>query len=141
MATLAIGTCQLAEWRFAQALRWSDTPPGGFLAAWLALGPKVAPEERVAAFQAGTYGYFSGRDVINLDGKVNQDAFVAMKNRRLHDYIAEQRIRYIIDGERMLWALSERHAPPGALRIRRVAADPSGSGVQLFQVGDPSRSN
>ena len=133
-AAFVIVACQLAEWRFVRTLRWSDAPPAGFLATWQAFAPRIAPDERVAAFQAGTYGYFAGRDVINLDGKVNQDAFTALKDQRLHEYISAQHIRYIIDGKRMLAALSERYAPPGSLPIRSIAVDPSG--VHLFRVGD-----
>ena len=133
-AAFVIVACQVAEWKFVRTLRWSDAPPAGFLAMWQTFGPRIAPDERVAAFQAGTYGYFAGRDVINLDGKVNQDAFAALKDQRLHQYISAQHIRYIIDGKQMLAALCERHAPAGALPIRSIALDPSG--VHLFRVGD-----
>ena len=134
LVAVAIIACQLAQWRFFARLRWSDAPAGGFLATWHALGSRVDPQARIGAFQAGIYGWFSGRDIVNLDGKVNQDAAAALRDKRLHEYIRRQGIRYVLDGQRMLHALCARHAPPDAATFRSIAQDPSGSGVQLFEV-------
>jgi hypothetical protein len=134
LIAVAIVACQLAQWRFFGRLRWSASPPGGFLATWNALGAGVDPQARIGAFQAGVYGWFSGRDIVNLDGKVNQDAVAALRDKRLHEYVRRQGIRYILDGQRMLHALCARHAPPGTVSFRSLAQDPSGSGVQLFEV-------
>ena len=134
LVAVAIVACQLAQWRFFTRLRWSDTPPGGFLATWQTLGSRLDPEARIGAFQAGIYGWFSGRDIVNLDGKVNQDAAGALREEQLHEYVRRQGIRYVLDGQRMLHALCARHAPPGTVAFRSIARDPSGSGVQLFEV-------
>jgi hypothetical protein len=131
---LVLAAGQLAQCRFFTRLRWSEAPTGGFLATWHALGAGLDPHERVGAFQAGIYGWFSGRDIINLDGKVNQDAAAALRDKGLHQYIREREIRYVVDGQRMLNALCTRHAPPGTVSFRSIARDPSGNGVHVFEV-------
>lgn len=133
VVAVAIVACQLAQGRFFGRLRWSETPPGGFLGAWNALGSRVDAQARIGAFQAGIYGWFSGRDIVNLDGKVNQDAAAALHGKRLHEYVRRQGIRYVIEWPRMLDALCARHAPRGAVSFRSIAKDP-GSGIQLFEV-------
>jgi hypothetical protein len=132
---LAVVACQLAEGRFFARLRWTDTPPSGFLASWTTLGAGVDPRARIGAFQAGIYGYFSGRDIINLDGKVNQDAYAAVRDRRLHEYVRAQGIRYILDVEWMLQTFWLRYAPPGSVSYRSVGGA-GGSRVQLFEIVD-----
>jgi hypothetical protein len=135
VVALAIVGCQLAQWRFFTRLRWSEAPAVSALASWRALAARVPADARIGAFQAGLFGWFGGgRDVINLDGKVNQDAFNALRERRLHDYIRAQGVRYIIDGKWILHALCARHVPPGGPSFRSIAQ--GDDGVQLFEVVD-----
>lgn len=51
----------------------------------------------VGVFNAGLEGYFSSVRVVNLDGLVNNSAFVALKNHELWKYLADQHIGYISD--------------------------------------------
>jgi hypothetical protein len=137
MATAAIAVaivaCQLAQWRFFARLRWSDAPPGGFLAAWEALAPHIGPDQRVGAFQAGIYGYFSGRDIVNLDGKVNQDAAAALRDGRLDAYIRALNLRYVIEAESVFRVLHHHQDPASGLSFRPVAAI---GGTRLYEVVD-----
>ncbi len=55
------------------------------------------PADRVAAFNAGVIGYFSERVVINLDGVVNPDAFQALREHRLLDYLRAMDVTYAAD--------------------------------------------
>ena len=50
----------------------------------------------VGAIQTGTLGYFHDRTV-NLDGKVNIDAYHAVKSRRAGPYIPSTDIEYLLD--------------------------------------------
>jgi len=129
---VAILVCQVTEWRFATAIRWSNAPPGGFLATWETLGRRVDRTARLGAFQAGIYGYFSGRDVINLDGKVNQDAFAALRDKRLHEYIRQQGVRYVLDYDWVLEALCGRYAEGSGLSFRSIAD--TGGVTHLYEV-------
>lgn len=63
----------------------------------------VAPATWVAAVQTGTLGFFHDRTV-NLDGKVNPQALVLLKQNRIPEYVAGSRwgkeqaaIDYIVD--------------------------------------------
>jgi hypothetical protein len=59
---------------------------------------KNTPESAViGSFNAGIYSYFSGRKVVNLDGVINDNALRALKDKRLLDYIDEQRIEYLVE--------------------------------------------
>lgn len=124
--------CQATEWRFVAGIRWSHAPPAGLLASWEALGRRVDRTERLGAFQAGIYGYFSGRDVINLDGKVNQDAFAALRDKRLHEYIQQQGVRYVLDYDWVLEALCARYAEGSGMSFRPVAD--TGGVTHLYEV-------
>ena len=136
VGALAIAACHLAQWKCFGKLRWSEVPAAGFLASWRGIGAEVDPQARLGAFQAGIHGYFGQRDVVNLDGKVNQDALAAMKGKRLHEYIRAQGVRFILDRDWILDAMCTRHAPPGSFSYRPVAVGKRG-GVQLFEVLDP----
>jgi hypothetical protein len=64
-------------------------------ARWLAT--RTPPQARIGAFNAGIYSYFSGRSVVNLDGVVNADAFVARRDGRLLDYALAAAIDHVVD--------------------------------------------
>jgi hypothetical protein len=55
------------------------------------------PEAVIGSFNAGIFGYFSGRRVVNLDGVINEDAYLALAARRLSDYIDRTGIGWVID--------------------------------------------
>lgn len=132
-AAILIG-CQLMQIDTLLRLHVTRLPRGGFLASWQQLGPQIDPTARVGAFQAGIIGYFSQRDVVNLDGKVNGAAYEAIRNRRLYQYVREQHIDYIVDWEWVLYCLCLRDAPRGALPIQRVGREPAGARLALFYV-------
>jgi len=53
--------------------------------------------EKVAAFQCGAIGYFSGRRVVNLDGKVNPEALAALKSGDLAGYLIKEKVDIVLD--------------------------------------------
>ncbi len=57
----------------------------------------TTPDTIIGSFNSGIYGYFSGRKVVNLDGVINNNAYYAIRDKRLYAYIDEQNISYIID--------------------------------------------
>lgn len=56
----------------------------------------VREDEWIAAFQTGTLGYFHDR-TINLDGKVNPEAFAAQQERAIARYVVGKPVRYLVD--------------------------------------------
>ena len=136
-AVLLVG-CELGHINSLAKLHSSRVPNGGFLASWQRLGPSVGPTAKIGAFQAGIIGYFSQRDVVNLDGKVNPAAYSAIRNRRLYQYVREQGIDYIMDWEWILYCLCLRYAPTGALPLQCVDRERVGAGLSLLHVGPRS---
>ena len=57
----------------------------------------VGPEEQVGIFQSGTVGFLFPYTVVNLDGKVNPDAFHAYAEGRLPEYVDSMNFEYIVD--------------------------------------------
>ena len=53
--------------------------------------------ETIGVFQSGTIGYLSGRHVINLDGKVNREAFDALRAGHLEAYVESAGIDLVMD--------------------------------------------
>ncbi len=54
-------------------------------------------ESELGSFNSGIYAYYSGRRVVNLDGVVNHDAYVAVKNRSVLPYLRRVGIDLLID--------------------------------------------
>ena len=55
------------------------------------------PDARVAAFNCGTFGYLTPRQVVNLDCVVNNRALPWLERRELPGFIAANRIGWIVD--------------------------------------------
>jgi len=53
---------------------------------------RVPPGVRVGVVQSGVVGYYAGRPVVNLDGKVNPLAMRALREGRMWDYLGRERI-------------------------------------------------
>jgi hypothetical protein len=54
------------------------------------------PEARVGSFQSGTIGYFD-RNVVNLDGKLNNDALKAQMNHTMAQYLDREGINVLVE--------------------------------------------
>jgi len=53
--------------------------------------------DTIGVFQSGAIGYLSGRRVINLDGKVNREAFAALRAGKLSSYVRTAGIDVVMD--------------------------------------------
>lgn len=128
--TLGPGTRTLHAVMYTQGVPWlqAHTPPSAV----------------IGSFNAGIFGYFSGRRVVNLDGVVNEHAYEALAARRLADYVRETEIEWLIDWAGQLeWFLarfSTRSRFP--LEVAPVAAfelPPSGKErLVVYRVLQPS---
>ncbi len=65
------------------------------VATWL--NNQLPAQTRVGAFQSGILGYYSTVPIVNLDGKVNSDARIAMERQAMWDYICAAQIDYVTD--------------------------------------------
>ena len=63
----------------------------------------LPPNAIVGSWNSGIFGFFSEREVVNLDGLINNDILVYLKSNSLYDYIEKRKINYIIDYDVMLY--------------------------------------
>jgi hypothetical protein len=93
-----------------------------------ALEAKTPAGARVGAFQAGYVGYFSaGRTVVNLDGVVNPKAYAALRDGRLYNYLASEKIEYVADYKNIV----------DRLLLPRLGADPAAALAPLSAPDEP----
>jgi hypothetical protein len=85
---------------WSQSFRSFPVYPFYDIAKWV--DSNVERGETVGVLQCGTIGYFSKRQVINLDGKVNREAVKALKEQDLIGYAEKEEIDIIIDHSRIL---------------------------------------
>ena len=90
------------------------TPVYGFYDAARWVASHTDATETIGVFQGGAIGYLSNRRVVNLDGKVNREAFEALRGRRMNEYVRGSGIDLVMDSERVLnlflgpWSDAER---------------------------------
>ncbi len=110
-----------AEGQPYATLARGGAPPNGFVSAWRRMAPRVAADQRIGAFQAGALAYFSGRPVVNLDGKVNPDAQRALHAGAIGPYLLERGVDLVFDWQWIVYALCARRLGPDApLRLELV---------------------
>jgi hypothetical protein len=80
---------------FSQAFRTRPIYPFYDIARWV--NQNTEEGERIGVFQCGMIGYLSDREIINLDGKVNREAFAAMKSGTIDRYLCDEGIDVVID--------------------------------------------
>lgn len=54
------------------------------------------PTIKVGSFQSGVIGYFNS-NVVNLDGKINKDALLALRQNKLDEFVDKEKIDVLID--------------------------------------------
>jgi hypothetical protein len=81
---------------------------------------EAPPGLRVGMLQSGVTGYFSGRDVVNLDGKVNPGAMRALRAGSMAEYLREERIDLVGDWSDLVEAAIFGRA--GSHELKRQAA-------------------
>ncbi len=59
----------------------------------------VDDDVSIGSFNAGIIGYMSERNVVNLDGLVNNSVVRYLEEKRLWDYVRERKIGYLVDSD------------------------------------------
>ncbi len=81
-------------------------------AVWL--NTHTEGNEKIGAISAGIYGYMTRR-TIDLAGVVNEEAYRAMREKRIFAYLLEKDISYLVDREDMVRFYSRRFDRDGFL--------------------------
>jgi hypothetical protein len=112
---MSLNRVQNGNYRFLHVVDW--------------IAARTAPDARIGVFNSGAIGYFSDRQIVNLDGKVNAAAREALRTDRLCWYIESQQLDYVIDHEWIVQHLLLSHTrDPGCIGFERVEDD-GGLGV------------
>ena len=82
-------------------------------AVWLK--ENTAESSKIGAISAGIYGYTTGR-TIDLAGVVNEEAYRAMREKRIFAYLKEKQIDYLVDREDMIQFYSRQFDERGFLQ-------------------------
>ncbi len=72
---------------------------------WLA--DNIPPHSNVASFNSGIFTYYNDFRVTNLDGVVNHQAYQAVRDRQILEYLRRSDVDYLIDTD---WAIWEEYA-------------------------------
>ncbi|HEX6791309.1 MAG TPA: DUF2079 domain-containing protein [Candidatus Krumholzibacteria bacterium] len=97
LSLVATGAYATALLFMGYSTSFRSQPIYGFydVAAWIRT--HTDSDDTIGVFQSGAIGYLSGRKVINLDGKVNSEAFQAMREGHLDAYVASAGIDLLMD--------------------------------------------
>ncbi len=76
------------------------------------------PQDRIVAFNAGFISYFSNREVINLDGVINNSALDALRSRDLGSYICSTGARWYADFDPIMLDEHDRFMGPDRTRLQ-----------------------
>ena len=104
------------------------------LQAALYLRSNTDPTARVASFNAGVVGYFSDRTVVNIDGVVNPDAYHALREHRLLDYLRTVDVAYVADRDGA-WRDLRAYIRPDDWSESLWGEDPNRSFVAIEMIG------
>lgn len=118
----------------------------GMLKAGVTLS-KIELDYPIASWNAGILSYFSNKNIINIDGLVNNEILNHLKNGTLLKYLNKKNIKYIADYDKMF--LSNRLAEQGGysngklkkcvLKIEKLDGDNPGwnnTPLYLYKIKD-----
>lgn len=97
---------------------------------------KLTDEDaRIGAWNAGIYGYFSGRQVINLDGLINNEIHKAVEEGSLNwPYWEKRNITHLLDYERWLQGHSPVYRHLRLVEVKRFPATYAGNDILLMAI-------
>lgn len=89
-----------AWFSYSQAFRSHPIYPFYDIASWIE--KNTGEDETIGVFQCGMIGYFADRRIVNLDGKVNRDAYAALRRGNLDRYLRREGIDVVIDHKQII---------------------------------------
>ncbi len=111
----ALGCCMLPAYFWC---KWNEDYVGAWqyqIETYLAaktIDAIVPASDTIGSWNAGVIGFYSHRRVVNLDGLVNAEVRAYAPQKKLQDYIANERIRWIADWPYQIESLSPRVTGP-----------------------------
>lgn len=105
---MSINRLQNGNYRFVKVVEWIDQ--------------HTESSQRIGVFNCGAIGYYSSRQIVNLDGKVSPDALVALRAGQLPNYLLSAQVDYVIDHEWILQRFLLDKADSSKIQLVRVAS-------------------
>lgn len=99
---LAVGLCLLfIPYAFAYATQYyaylSKPRPSRYFAASHFVKNRIPPKGKIGTFQSGALSYWLDNQVVNLDGVINEKAYLHVKDKTLGRYLDDQEIDYFVE--------------------------------------------
>jgi len=76
---------------------FSKPRPSRYFAAAHFIKSRIPSEEKIGTFQSGALSYWLDNQVINLDGVINKEAYLNVKNKTLGKYLENQKVEYLVE--------------------------------------------
>ena len=111
----------MSAWKKQHGATRTHAAHEGLLDAARWLEKNVPEETTVGAWNAGVLSYFSGRQVVNLDGVINDEAIPYNRARAIDRYIAKRGIRVLADVESQIGSYMDAF---GSMSEWRAAYEP-----------------
>ncbi len=77
--------------------QWNRKCSPRYLSIALFAKDNIPPNAKVGAFQSGCVSYWLDNKVVNLDGVMNEDAYLHLKNKTMDVYLDDQQIDYLVE--------------------------------------------
>ncbi len=75
----------------------SKPRPSRYVSAAQFVKRHISAEEKIGTFQSGTLSYWLDNQVINLDGVINKEAYLHVKDKTLGEYLDQKEIKYLVE--------------------------------------------
>ena len=75
----------------------SKPRPSRYFAAAHFVKSRIPAEEKIGTFQSGALSYWLDNQVMNLDGVINRDAYLHVKDKTLGKYLDDHGINYFVE--------------------------------------------
>lgn len=113
-----------------KSLRDSYNTADSIFEATLWMNDNLPADASIGAFNAGIVAYFSTHRVINLDGLVNNRAYEAIRDRRVWQYVKDEKIDFLADnGKRVAYRMRGLLGVPDVLQelvpVQDFGGDPT----------------
>ena len=112
LAPLVLGSIRLWNGVYPHQVEFLDA------AYWLKAN--TTPGEISAGFNSGITGFFSDRRVVNLDGVMNNAAYVAITKKDLAAFMKQSQVRYYVDFDPQMVDLYSRFMGEANSKVERV---------------------
>jgi len=86
----------------------SKPRPSRYFSAAHFVKTRIPSQVKIGTFQSGALSYWLNNQVINLDGVINREAYLHVKNKTLETYLKDQKVDYLVE-EKYLFRMWNRY--------------------------------